>query len=222
MLLMPWGYSYGRLNSAAAIDMLKHATRGEMFLPGNRGRGCFDAPGQVAELVVADRVISAEGSLDVGTLRVDAELNEPGDVDGMAADEMVVRRVAHSDGRVWRVQLNNALWRALWRHAGMLPNRAARGWLWMYNRWRTSSSLAAHDFFGQEIAQKLRHLNNEDDHDGAGKCNCRIECVVAVGNGKVAKSATADVARHGGHINHSNEDEREAQNQGTERFTNDH
>ena len=84
--------------SAAAIDMLKHATRGEMFLPGNRGRGCFDAPGQVAELVVADRVISAEGSLDVGTLRVDAELNEPGDVDGMAADEMVVRRVARWEG----------------------------------------------------------------------------------------------------------------------------
>ena len=105
MLLMPWGYSYGRLNSAAAIDMLKHATRGEMFLPGNRGRGCFDAPGQVAELVVADRVISAEGSLDVGALRVDAELNEPGDVDGMAADEVVVRRVAHPDGRAWLVQL---------------------------------------------------------------------------------------------------------------------
>ena len=152
MLLMPWGYSYGRLNSAAAIDMLKHATRGEMFLPGNRGRGCFDAPGQVAELVVADRVISAEGSLDVGALRVDAELNEPGDVDGMAADEVVVRRVAHPDGRAWRVQLNNALWRALWRHAGCSQTGQHVGGGGRTAGGGASSGLAAHDFFGEEIA----------------------------------------------------------------------
>ena len=41
----------------------------------------------------------------MGTLRVDAELNEPGDVDGGVADAVVVRRVAHPDGRAWRVPL---------------------------------------------------------------------------------------------------------------------
>ena len=135
MLLMPWGYSYGRLNSAAAIDMLKHATRGEMFLPGNRGRGCFDAPGQVAELVVADRVISAEGSLDVGALRVDAELNEPGDVDGMAG----TTETTPCEGRCGVMRGCSQTG----QHVGGCGRAAGGG---------ASSGLAAHDFFGEEIA----------------------------------------------------------------------
>lgn len=92
MLLFPWGYSYGRLNAPAAIDMLKHATLGEMFLPGNRGRGVFDAPGQVAELAVAKLLLDASEPLSPGTLMV-------------VADGEFARIVGHPDGRKWRVML---------------------------------------------------------------------------------------------------------------------
>lgn len=96
MLLMPWGYSYGRLDAGKAIDMLKYASRGEMFLPGNRGRGCFDAPGQVAELVIADMLIRDAGSLEIGVLAV-AKVEE--------AAGAVRRKVTHPDGRKWVLTL---------------------------------------------------------------------------------------------------------------------
>lgn len=60
MVLFPWSYSFGRLNIEAAKAMVNHSVAGEMFLPGNRGRGIYSARGQVAELAVAGR-LSAEG-----------------------------------------------------------------------------------------------------------------------------------------------------------------
>lgn len=69
MVLFPSGYSFGRLNVEAAKSMFEAATRGEMFLPGNRGRCTYSARGQVAELAVfqqcAERRIPLTGASKV-------------------------------------------------------------------------------------------------------------------------------------------------------------
>ena len=92
MLLFPWGYSYGRLNAPLAIEMLKRASLGEMYIKGNRGRGTFDALGQVAELAVAKALLDAAEPLAPGALMV-------------AAGGETARVVGHPDGRRWSVQL---------------------------------------------------------------------------------------------------------------------
>ena len=56
MILFPWAYSYGRISTDEAITVVKRARDGELSLPGNRGRGCWDTLGQVAELAVANRI----------------------------------------------------------------------------------------------------------------------------------------------------------------------
>ena len=56
MLLLPANYSYGRMAVGGATELLEHAQRGEMWLQGNRGRGIYDSPSQVAEIVVARRL----------------------------------------------------------------------------------------------------------------------------------------------------------------------
>lgn len=87
LLLMPWGYSFGRLNESAATQLLDYALAGRYFLPGNRGRGLYGPRGQVAELAVAEMLIRAGESLNFGDL---------------SADDTTVD---HIDGRHWRVEL---------------------------------------------------------------------------------------------------------------------
>ena len=53
MLLMPWGYSFGRMNLEATEAMIGAAMRAQYFVPGNRGRGTLSAPAQAAEIAVA-------------------------------------------------------------------------------------------------------------------------------------------------------------------------
>lgn len=93
ILLMPWGYSYGRLNVEAGSALVSSALSGTWFQPGNRGRGLYGPRGQVAEVAVAghltDRADTA-GDLHFGELTVVDESQDP-----------VV--VAHSDGRSWEV-----------------------------------------------------------------------------------------------------------------------
>ena len=88
ILLLPWGYSYGRLNEEASLAMLNAVRSGFYFWPGNRGRGLYGPRGQVAELAIA-RLLLAEGErLRFGELQAE---------DGL---------VTHSDGRRWRVELS--------------------------------------------------------------------------------------------------------------------
>lgn len=87
MLLMPWNYSFGRLNAQATAAMFTAAQQGQLFLPGNRGRGTFDQQGQVAELAVAEHLINHGTSLGLAEL----------DVSGT--------RVSHPDGRSFDVEL---------------------------------------------------------------------------------------------------------------------
>lgn len=86
ILLMPWGYSFGRLNVEAASAMVAAAIKGEWFQPGNRGCGLYSPRGQVAEVAVA-------GMLDHLSY---------GDLTVVEADPVVV---THVDGRRWAVEL---------------------------------------------------------------------------------------------------------------------
>lgn len=58
MVLMPWGYAWGRLNEVASQELYRTARRGELFLPGCRGRGIWAPEGQVAEVAVAEHLAS--------------------------------------------------------------------------------------------------------------------------------------------------------------------
>lgn len=59
MLLLPHNYSFGRLNAGGVGQLMETARIGQLELKGNRGRGIYDAPGQVAELA-ARRYLHAQ------------------------------------------------------------------------------------------------------------------------------------------------------------------
>lgn len=60
MILMPWGYSYGRISAGQAIETVKSAARGVLSLAGVRGRGCWDSAGQAAEIAVLEHLAAAK------------------------------------------------------------------------------------------------------------------------------------------------------------------
>ena len=91
VMLMPWGYSFGRMNKEAAAQMIAAAARGKYFYPVNRGRGIFGPRGQVAELAVARELIDASEDLYYGQLHAEDEKQGP--------------VVTHADGRRWSVTL---------------------------------------------------------------------------------------------------------------------
>ncbi|QPK83611.1 sucrase ferredoxin [Corynebacterium qintianiae] len=73
LLLMPWGYSFGRMNLEATEAMIADAMRGQYFVPGNRGRGTFSPVAQAAEVGVAAH-LAAEGTrISYGQLEVVGE-----------------------------------------------------------------------------------------------------------------------------------------------------
>ncbi|MDO5031233.1 sucrase ferredoxin [Corynebacterium sp.] len=98
VLLMPWGYSFGRLNAEAGRQLMRASLRGEYFYPANRGCGLYSPAGQVAELAVARQLLDASEALYYGDLTV-----EP--VEGAAAAGSRVT-VRHADGRAWSVELD--------------------------------------------------------------------------------------------------------------------
>lgn len=83
MILLPSGYSYGRLDAAASTTAVCAAGKGEVQLEGLRGRSVWDPRGQVAEMAVRDRV--------------DADVNEL---------SVVGDTVHHTDGRRWAVDID--------------------------------------------------------------------------------------------------------------------
>jgi len=90
VLVMPWGYSYGRLNEQAGDALVRAALKGEYFHPGNRGRGLHGPRGQVAEVAVAKQLLTDGETLHFGDLQV---------------TEGDTVTVTHTDGRTWDVDL---------------------------------------------------------------------------------------------------------------------
>ncbi|WP_072687289.1 sucrase ferredoxin [Rhodococcus marinonascens] len=83
MILLPTGYTYGRLSAQQSLDAVRAAARGEVYQAGLRGRSSWDARGQVMELAVRELCDAAPDELTI----------EPNSV------------VAHRDGRRWVVGL---------------------------------------------------------------------------------------------------------------------
>lgn len=90
MIVLPTGYSYGRVTAAEAADAVRGIAAGRLPGAGLRGRSCWDARGQVAELAVR-RLLAGE-HVPLGALAV---------VDPPRADDGE-RTVVHRDGRRWR------------------------------------------------------------------------------------------------------------------------
>ena len=84
MIVLPTGYTYGRLDADDSVAAVREARRGEVHAGGLRGRSTWSAAGQVAEIAVREAL--DDFSLDAVTVE-----------DG---DEPTVR---HRDGRAWRV-----------------------------------------------------------------------------------------------------------------------
>lgn len=66
--LLPWGYSYGRLNASAAAAALSSPT---LFVRQLRGRSIYGSAAQVAEVAVAARFSVAPGELELVDARGD-------------------------------------------------------------------------------------------------------------------------------------------------------
>lgn len=84
MLVLPYGYAYGRVDARLARQVLAAAREGHMVLEGCRGRSAWERPGQAAELAVRRLT---------GELRAEA----------LTVDGAHGTRVRHLDGRVWDV-----------------------------------------------------------------------------------------------------------------------
>lgn len=90
-VLLPAGTLHGRLDIAAAADVLRAAERGDTVLQGSRGRSTWPAAAQVAELAVREET----GEISLTSLIVTAH-NE-------TAPQDWVTEVRHVDGRTWQV-----------------------------------------------------------------------------------------------------------------------
>ncbi|MFD8525209.1 sucrase ferredoxin [Streptomyces capillispiralis] len=92
VLVLPYGYAYGRAEAHLVKEVLHRAQEGRIVLEGCRGRSAWERPGQAAELAVRRAVgeYAAEGLSVVRT-------------DGAAPHWEVT--VAHTDGRRWLVEV---------------------------------------------------------------------------------------------------------------------
>lgn len=97
MLLMPWAYSFGRMNVEATDAMLTAAIEGQFFVPGNRGRGTLGPAEQVAEIAVAEQLARTGTQVSYGGLQVGSAL-----IDGSVA-HVAVKHAATD--RTYRVEL---------------------------------------------------------------------------------------------------------------------
>ncbi|MFE9023629.1 sucrase ferredoxin [Streptomyces sp. NPDC007808] len=90
LLVLPYGYAYGRVQAHAVKELLHSVQEGRIVLDGCRGNSAWERPGQAAELAVR----TATGEDAAQALRVVR-------TDGAAPRWDVT--VAHVDGRHWRV-----------------------------------------------------------------------------------------------------------------------
>lgn len=92
LLVLPYGYAYGRAQVHAVEEVLRAAREGRIAVEGCRGSSAWERPGQVAELAVR----TAVHEYGADALRVVA-------THGAAPRWRVT--VAHADGRRWSVEV---------------------------------------------------------------------------------------------------------------------
>ncbi|WP_030422948.1 sucrase ferredoxin [Streptomyces sp. NRRL F-5065] len=101
MLVLPYGYVYGRITAADVREILRGAREARIVADGCRGNSAWERPGQAAELAVrsAAGVDAAEALAVVRTEVVRDGAHGGGDAPGWKVT------VAHVDGRHWRVRV---------------------------------------------------------------------------------------------------------------------
>ncbi|PYC86187.1 sucrase ferredoxin [Streptomyces tateyamensis] len=92
MLVLPYGYAYGRLTEEAAKEVLAATAAGRTVPEVSRGRSCWDRPGQAAEHAV--RELTGEVAAEVLTV-----VQQALDSGGWRC------LVHHQDGRSWQVEV---------------------------------------------------------------------------------------------------------------------
>lgn len=95
MIVLPTGYTYGRVLPGGGVDVLEAARRGELHPVGLRGRSCWAPVGQVAEVAVRGALGGSPAARDPEALAVAVE-----------GDDSAV--VSHVDGGRWRVRMARA------------------------------------------------------------------------------------------------------------------
>lgn len=90
-VLLPAGTLHGRLDVAAAGELLRTAEKGLTVVQGSRGRSTWPAPAQAAELVVRER----EDVLELDALDVAAHRQ--------TGERRWETEIRHVDGRAWRI-----------------------------------------------------------------------------------------------------------------------
>lgn len=100
-ILLPHGYSYGRLTAAAATEVVQAARRGELSVTGLRGRTSLPRTAQAAEVIIR-RSYDVRGIDDLDVLARDGHgralaISATADT---GPEHMEVR---HRDGRAWWV-----------------------------------------------------------------------------------------------------------------------
>jgi hypothetical protein len=91
MLVLPYGYAYGRLDPGTAKEVLEATREGRMVPSGCRGRSAWQRPGQAAELAVRELI---------GEELADAIAVSPAVKRGAGCWTL---DVTHTDGRAWTV-----------------------------------------------------------------------------------------------------------------------
>ncbi|MEU8566922.1 sucrase ferredoxin [Streptomyces pathocidini] len=92
LLVLPYGYAYGRAEAHAVKDVLAAAREGRVVAEGSRGRSCWPRPAQAADLAVRE-LTGEEGAdaLDVTAMETHGAL--------------WTVTLAHADGRTWQVDV---------------------------------------------------------------------------------------------------------------------
>ncbi len=95
LLVLPYGYAYGRLDAAAVKNVLTAVREDRILTDGCRGSSAWERPGQAAELAVR----TAVGEERAGVLSV-VRSESSAAVDGAPQWQLTI---AHTDGRAWTV-----------------------------------------------------------------------------------------------------------------------
>ncbi|MEZ0089629.1 sucrase ferredoxin [Streptacidiphilus sp. EB129] len=95
MLVLPFGYAYGRMSAPVAKEILEATREGRMVPEWSRGRAFWDRPGQAAELAV--RMLTGEDAAEALTLG-----------QRQLAHDLWSVTVTHGDGRRWAVEVRRS------------------------------------------------------------------------------------------------------------------
>ncbi|MBB5937575.1 sucrase ferredoxin [Streptomyces zagrosensis] len=103
LLVLPYGYAYGRATTHSVKEVLSAARRGRITIEGARGRSAWDRPGQAADLAV--RRFTGEVLADVLAVSEVVAKPVPHGQKAGGPDTGWAVSVTHYDGRAWRVIL---------------------------------------------------------------------------------------------------------------------